>query len=523
MNHPSIKMMYDSFHANIEEKNQEAAILSCKDETIHVHVSENDRGVPGTGGVELGLVLVGVPQERLRRLSDDRGVRPRPARPRRRDQGLARPLPRRDGPLPRRLRLHQEEHAGRLTGVADADLSASFGRRRSVDLSFLERGRGAGRRRPRPRDPSIDGRPGDLPMRVCNVVAARPNFMKMAPVVLELQRRGVDQFLVHTGQHYDANMSDVFFEELGMPRPDVHLGVGSGLARRADGRRARGVRDDLPGTQARPRRRRRRRQLDARRRARRREAPHPASRTSRPGSARSTARCPRRSTGSSPTTSATCSSSPRTTPSTNLRREGIAGDDRVHHVGNCMVDTLLPARRVGRRGNRPGTRFGLEPSGYALLTLHRPSNVDDDQALRGLIVGDQPGLGAPSRRLPRPPPDPRPADPARDWRRRRGSDLAEPLPYLAFLGMMARARCVLTDSGGIQEETTALGVPCLTLRENTERPITVSRGTNRLVGPDPSKIEQAVAEVLAGRWPSGVRPELWDGHAARRIVDVLTR
>lgn len=103
-----------------------------------------------------------------------------------------------------------------------------------------------------------------------------------------------------------------------------------------------------------------------------------------------------------------------------------------------------------------------------------------------------------------------------------GVRLTEPLPYLAFLGMMARARCVLTDSGGIQEETTALGVPCLTLRENTERPITVSQGTNRLVGPDPAKIEQAVDDVLSGRWPTGVRPELWDGHSARRIVDVLT-
>jgi UDP-N-acetylglucosamine 2-epimerase (non-hydrolysing) len=202
----------------------------------------------------------------------------------------------------------------------------------------------------------------------------------------------------------------------------------------------------------------------------------------------------------------------------NLRREGIA-TDRVHLVGNCMVDTLL--RHVeAALTRRPWEARGLEPGGYGLVTLHRPSNVDDERALRGLVTA----LNAVAGRLPLVfPIHPR----TRDRLARAGLPLAEgvllgePLPYLEFLGLMARARCVLTDSGGIQEETTALGIPCLTLRENTERPVTIHQGTNRLIGPDPARIEAAVGEVLAGRWPTGVRPPLWDGHAASRIADVL--
>lgn len=349
------------------------------------------------------------------------------------------------------------------------------------------------------------------------MVAARPNFMKMAPVVLELRRRGIESFLVHTGQHYDANMSDVFFEELGMPRPDVHLGVGSGshgaqtaavlsafeatclewkpslvvVAGDVNSTLAAGlaaVKLRIPVAH-----------VEAGLRSRDRSMPEEINRVLTDHLSNLLFVTEEDAIG-------------------NLLEEGIGGA-KVHHVGNCMVDTLLRHLDSAVSGT-PWRRFSLEPGGYGLLTLHRPSNVDDDQSLRKLMGA----INRIAERLPIVfPVHPR-------TKERLGRDsvpvapgvmLCEPLPYLAFLGMMARARCVLTDSGGIQEETTALGVPCLTLRENTERPITIMQGTNKLVGTDPAAIEEAVSEVLAGRWRIGVRPKLWDGRAAVRIVDVL--
>jgi UDP-N-acetylglucosamine 2-epimerase (non-hydrolysing) len=354
-------------------------------------------------------------------------------------------------------------------------------------------------------------------MKICVVVGARPNFMKMTPVVRELVRRGIPPVLVHTGQHYDANMSDVFFAELGMPRPDVHLGVGSDSHARQTAAVMVGVESvclerrpdlvlvagDVNSTVA---------------------AALVASKLHIPVAH----------------VEAGLRSGDRTMPEEinrvvtdhvsdllfasepsgvkNLRREGISGD-RIHLVGNCMVDSLLEhvAAAVSKA---PWDGLGVSPGGYALLTLHRPSNVDDDATLRGLL-GE---LGLVASRLPVLfPIHPRTrsrltiagiAPPA-------GLRLIDPLPYLAFLGLMARARFVLTDSGGIQEETTTLGVPCLTLRENTERPITIAEGTNRLVGRDAAKIRASVDEILSGRWPIGRRPETWDGQAARRIVDIL--
>lgn len=355
-------------------------------------------------------------------------------------------------------------------------------------------------------------------MRVCNVVAARPNFMKMAPVVLEQVRRGFDQFLVHTGQHYDANMSEVFFDELGMPRPDVHLNVGSGThasqtaaVLTAFERVCQERRPDLVVVA---------------------------------GDVNSTLACALTAAKLNIPVAhveAGLRSFDRTMPEevnrvvtdhlsdllfateddalVNLGREGI-DDGRVHLVGNCMVDSLFRHLETAV-GRRPCERLGLEPSGYALVTLHRPSNVDEEAPLRRLVDA----VNGASRRLPIVfPVHPR-------TRERLGRLaltvaphvlLAEPMPYLEFLGLMARARFVLTDSGGIQEETTALGIPCMTLRENTERPVTISQGTNRLIGSDPSRIAAAVDAVLSGRWPEGVRPALWDGHAAERIGEVLS-
>ncbi|MFO0951314.1 MAG: UDP-N-acetylglucosamine 2-epimerase (non-hydrolyzing) [Isosphaeraceae bacterium] len=354
-------------------------------------------------------------------------------------------------------------------------------------------------------------------MLVCNVVAARPNFMKMAPVVLEMRRRGVDQFLVHTGQHYDANMSDVFFEELGMPRPDVHLGVGSGshasqtaavlnsfeatcLERKPD---LVVVAGDVNSTLA---------------------CALTASKLQTPvahveaGLRSFDRRMPEEVNRVLTDHISDLLFATEDDALTNLAREGVDAS-KVHLVGNCMVDSLM--RHVETAlDRRPWERVGLNPTGYALVTLHRPSNVDDEAALRGLInavnrVSDRLDVVFPVH----------PRTRARMEKAgvplTRRVHLSEPMPYVEFLGLMARARCVLTDSGGIQEETTALGVPCLTLRENTERPVTIRQGTNRLIGADPAGIEGAVEEVLAGRWPGGVRPALWDGHAARRIVDVV--
>ncbi len=185
-----------------------------------------------------------------------------------------------------------------------------------------------------------------------------------------------------------------------------------------------------------------------------------------------------------------------------------------------MVDTLLKHVRTAVE-RAPWRELGLEPGAYALLTLHRPSNVDDDGALAAVMQA----ITSVSSRIPI-------LFPVHPRTRRRlegggipignGIRLCEPLPYLAFLGLMAKSRFVLTDSGGIQEETTALGVPCLTLRRNTERPVTVTHGTNRLAT-TPEEIQAGADEILAGRWRTGERVPLWDGRASERIVDVLVR
>lgn len=341
--------------------------------------------------------------------------------------------------------------------------------------------------------------------------------MKMAPVVLELDRRRVDRWLIHTGQHYDDRMSAVFFTQLGIPKPDLNLGVGGGthaeqtaatlvpLERALSERPADlvVVAGDVNSTLA---------------------AALVAAKLTIPlahveAGLRSFDRSMPEEVNRVVTdhlSNLLFASEPSGVE--NLRREGIP-PDRIHLVGNCMVDSLVKHLDAAVR-DEPWRQFGLEPDGYALLTLHRPSNVDDVVALRSLMAA----IDSISQRLPI-------LFPVHPRTRIRlesasipaavGLRLVPPLPYLSFLGLMARARFVLTDSGGIQEETTALGIPCLTLRENTERPATLGQGTNRLVGTQAARIEDSVEEILADCWPKGSRPPLWDGKAAERLVDVI--
>lgn len=354
-------------------------------------------------------------------------------------------------------------------------------------------------------------------MLVCCVVGARPNFMKMAPIVHELRHRGIPNILVHTGQHYDTNMSEVFFRELKLPEPDVYLGIGSDTHARQTARIMISFEEicnkyhpdlvvvggDVNSTLAValvtsklliPLA-----HVEAGLRSFDRTMPEEINRI---------------------VTDHLSEILFTTEPSAceNLLREGI-DESRIHYVGNCMVDTLIRHIELAEQ-RAPWRMFGLEPSNYALLTLHRPSNVDDPIILRRLIdtINDI------SRRIPILfPVHPRTRERLADIWVAPSVKLCEPLPYLTFLGLMAKAKFVLTDSGGIQEETTVLNVPCLTLRENTERPITCTIGTNRLVGRDPEKIRQSVEVILAGQWPQGQRPPLWDGKASKRIVDIIER
>lgn len=354
-------------------------------------------------------------------------------------------------------------------------------------------------------------------MLICNVVGARPNFMKIAPVVLELKKREIPQLLVHTGQHYDENMSQVFFEELGLPEPDVYLGIGSDSHARQTARIMTAFEEvgqaynpdlivvggDVNST------------LAVALVAAKQQIPLAHVEAGLRSSDRT---MPEEINRIVTDHLSTLLFTTEEAGNQNLRQEGIT-DESIHFVGNCMVDTLW--KHVQRAVDQePWREFGLQPGGYALLTLHRPSNVDDPWSL-GSLLG---AINDISSRLPVLfPVHPRTWERMNQWAILIGPSITitKPLSYLTFLGLMAKARCVLTDSGGIQEETTALNIPCLTLRRNTERPVTVESGTNRLVGTDPKRIHQAVEEILAGNWVSRKPPVLWDGQAGRRIAEKI--
>jgi len=345
-----------------------------------------------------------------------------------------------------------------------------------------------------------------------HVVGARPNFMKAAPVIRALERRGIEPILVHTGQHYDARLSDIFFEQLRLPRPHHYLGVGSGS--HAEQTAALLIALEKLFLEVRPKRVVVYGDVNSTL-----AAAVTASKMEIPvAHVEAGLRSFDRSMPEEINRIVTDSLSDLhfvTSPEAigHLAREGISIES-VHFVGNPMIDTLLtfrdrfePARMV--------EEFGLDGP-YGVVTLHRPSNVDDDETAERVVeclrrAAKRVTLVAPLH----------PRGRARLEAAGIGqvAKVVDPMGYLDFMSLVAGASVVLTDSGGIQEETSVLGIPCLTLRENTERPITVTVGTNRLVGTDPERVDEAMHDLDSLR--EGGLPPLWDGRAGDRIAQVL--
>ena len=361
--------------------------------------------------------------------------------------------------------------------------------------------------------------------KIAILVGARPNFMKAAPLIRALRSRRLPlrPFLLHSGQHYDREMSQVFFTELGLPRPDRHLGVGSGSQAEQTARVMAAlepvlleirpalmlvvgdVNSTLAGALTAIKLRIPVAHVEAGLRSFNREMPEEINRLV---------------TDSVSDLLFTTEKSAEK----NLRAEGVP-PGRIHFVGNVMIDTLLALRGTARRMAHY-RKLGLRPGQYALVTLHRPSNVDAvpelQEILRVLIEISQslPVV------FPVHPRTRKNLEAFGLWKKSAqgpGLILTEPLGYLQFLSLMDRARMVLTDSGGIQEETTVLGVPCLTMRNETERPVTVEMGTNIMVGSDPRRILREAKKILKDGGKKGRIPPGWDGKAAIRIVEIIRK
>lgn len=361
-------------------------------------------------------------------------------------------------------------------------------------------------------------------LKILNVVGARPNFMKIAPLMAQMKRhREFDVSLLHTGQHYDQKMSKLFFEDLGIPRPDIYLGVGSANHGEQTGKIM--IEFEKILLQNKP------------------------DLVVVVGDVNSTIACGLVAVKQGVKLAhveAGLRSFDRSMPEEinriltdqisdflfvtessaieNLRREGIS-HDKIFLVGNVMIDTLTMHLARAEKSDILD-QLGLQARNYATLTLHRPSNVDHRQNFLEILSAlkeiqnqipivfpvhprsrerlNQFGLNQQLKDMP-------------------GLLLIEPLGYLDFLKLMAKSKFVLTDSGGIQEESTVLGIPCLTLRENTERPVTVSQGTNRVIGSQGKKIIEESEKILRGEFKKGRLPDLWDGKAAERIVEILLK
>ncbi|MBI5246008.1 MAG: UDP-N-acetylglucosamine 2-epimerase (non-hydrolyzing) [Elusimicrobia bacterium] len=350
-------------------------------------------------------------------------------------------------------------------------------------------------------------------MHILHVVGARPNFMKAAPVIAAFARRGARQTIVHTGQHYDQAMSDIFFRQLGLPRPDYDLEVGSGthaaqfaqvmlrfepvlLERKPDWVLVYG---DINSTAAAAlvsvKLGMRTAHVEAGLRSRDRGMPEERNRI---------------------VTDHLCDLllTPSQDGNDNLRAEGIPAE-RVRLVGNVMIDTLVRLLPEAKALSPLGYSQACRP--FALVTLHRPSNVDDMTDFYALLDALEELAG----RIPVIfPMHPRTRDRLKG-RKIEKLTITEPLGYLEFLALQSRAAFVVTDSGGIQEETTYLGVPCLTVRKNTERPVTVTLGTNELVGTDVGVLRMRAQTIIEGSWKKGKVPPLWEGKASERVVDAV--
>ena len=360
-------------------------------------------------------------------------------------------------------------------------------------------------------------------IKVLNIVGARPNFMKIAPLVREMRRRASEfqPLIVHTGQHYDEAMSDSFFRDLGIPEPDFHLEVGSHshavqtakimtafepviLQEKPDWVLVVGdVNSTIACALVCAKLGVKVAHVEAGLRSRDRTMPEEINRI---------------------LTDAISDLLLTTSPDAdeNLCQEGVA-PEKIKFVGNVMIDSLFYNLERSKE-SKARENLGLAGKDYAVLTLHRPSNVDEENIFGGLLDA----LISISEKLPVIfPVHPRTrvniekfgfSERVADSNMR----LIEPLGYLDFMNLYSSAKLVLTDSGGLQEETTALGIPCLTLRENTERPITIELGTNVLVGTNAEKIKHAAFEILENSDRKDARiPPLWDGHAAERICDAL--
>ena len=363
-------------------------------------------------------------------------------------------------------------------------------------------------------------------MKIFNIVGARPNFMKIAPIVEAMTRHpDLQPVLVHTGQHYDARMSKVFFDDLEIPRPDINLGIGSGT----HAEQTAGI---MPAFE----------KLCVK------EKPDLVLVV---GDVNSTLAC-------SVVASKLCipvahveaglRSNDRTMPEEinrlvtdtlsdylfttcrdadeNLKKAGIPAE-KIFFVGNVMIDTLLKHVEKARQSDihqRLDLMKNGSPISYAAMTLHRPSNVDDRETLSGILDA----IEKIQEKIPIVfPIHPRTYKQIRTFgfetrvKAMKGLILSDPLGYLDFLALVSRSKMALTDSGGLQEETTVLGVPCITIRENTERPVTIWEGTNTMVGANREKIMEVATTVIQNGGKTGRIPELWDGKAAERIVEII--
>jgi len=359
-------------------------------------------------------------------------------------------------------------------------------------------------------------------VKIINIVGARPNFMKIAPIMDAMAESNIiDPVLLHTGQHYDEKMSDMFFRELGIPKPDIYLGVGS-LSHAKQVARIMELFDDICIS----------------------EKPDGVLVV---GDVNSTMACslvaakqgikvihveaglrsydrtmPEEINRLVTDSIADLLLTPSIDASENLLREGVS-PEKIEMVGNVMIDTLFKFMPKFEK-SAILEQMNLEPKTYVLVTMHRPSNVDEKENLQKILnvfeeIGKKAKVVFPVH--------PRTLKNIKHFgledriSKMKSLILCEPLGYLDFQKLMSNAGLVITDSGGVQEETTALGIPCITVRENTERPITISVGSNELTGNNYEKITSLAKDALAGKWKKCEVPKLWDGKAAKRIVKIL--